>query len=141
MFYCYLLKSKNERYLNDTYIGFTDNPLHRIRQHNGEIKGGAKQTSRKRPWSLELVVSNFPNKILALMFEWSWQNPFESKFTKDEANNQVFITDKIKSKEKKLFYLSAEFKIKVLKYLINSNFYKEISLKISIFNVKILAKS
>ena len=56
MFFCYILSSLNEKYLNSTYIGFTDNPLHRIRQHNGEIKGGAKFTKRKRPWQLILYL-------------------------------------------------------------------------------------
>lgn len=81
MFFCYLLKSNHEKFKDETYIGFTDNPLKRLRQHNGLIKGGAKKTSKKRPWSLVLVISNFPNKILALKFEWAWQNPFTSKFT------------------------------------------------------------
>ena len=87
MFFCYLIKSQNDKYLNDTYIGFTDNPLTRIRQHNGIIKGGAKKTSKKRPWVLVLVISNFPNKILALKFEWAWQNPFVSKFTSEPVKN------------------------------------------------------
>jgi len=98
MFFCYLLKSANDKYLDETYIGFTDNPLKRLRQHNGLIKGGAKKTSRKRPWELVLVVSAFPNKILALKFEWAWQNPFTSKLTSDFVKNNKFIFIKISIK-------------------------------------------
>jgi len=144
MYYCYLLKSANEKCVNEAYIGFTDNPLNRIREHNGEIKGGAKKTSKKRPWSIELVISNFPNKILALMFEWSWQNPFESKFIKDEVNSEDLSScsskskhKKVTSKDKKTYYNSVEFKFNVLRIIMNSSFFKEISLKVNIFNVNI----
>ncbi len=95
-----MIKSLNEKFKYDTYIGFTDNPLKRIRQHNGLIKGGAKKTSKKRPWELILVLSNFPNKIVALKFEWAWQNPFVSKYTSDTVilikhNHKMISTDKI----------------------------------------------
>ncbi len=79
MFFCYLIKSCNDKFQDYTYIGFTDDPIKRIKQHNGIIKGGAKETSKKRPWELVIVISNFPNKILALKFEWAWQNPFTSR--------------------------------------------------------------
>jgi structure-specific endonuclease subunit SLX1 len=85
MYFCYLLKSINEKCLGDTYIGFTDDPLRRLDQHNGKIKGGAKKTNKKRPWNLVIVISNFPNKHLALQFEWAWQNPFLSKFTSEKV--------------------------------------------------------
>jgi structure-specific endonuclease subunit SLX1 len=85
MFFCYLLKSQNEKHINDTYIGFTDDPIKRLRQHNGEIQGGAFKTSKKRPWVLVAVVSNFPNKILGLKFEWAWTYPFQSKFTSEKV--------------------------------------------------------
>lgn len=32
------------------YVGCTTNLKRRLRQHNGEIKGGAKYTSKHRPW-------------------------------------------------------------------------------------------
>jgi len=49
-FGCYLLTSQATGAANYTYIGFTVNPPRRIRQHNGEIKGGAHRTKRNRPW-------------------------------------------------------------------------------------------
>ena len=85
MYFCYILRSLSDKHRDDTYIGFTDNPIKRLRQHNGIIKGGAKKTSKKRPWVLILVVSNFPNKILALKFEWAWTYPFQSQFTSEEV--------------------------------------------------------
>ena len=41
---CYILGSKNEKYPNHTYVGMTNDLKKRIRQHNKEIKGGAKCT-------------------------------------------------------------------------------------------------
>jgi len=34
------------------YTGVTNNIDRRLRQHNGEIKGGAKFTRRSRPWTV-----------------------------------------------------------------------------------------
>ena len=56
-FHCvYLLVSSNKRFANQTYIGYTRDPLRRLRQHNGELVAGAKRTSRKRPWRLVSVL-------------------------------------------------------------------------------------
>ena len=53
-----------------TYVGYTTNPEHRLRQHNGEIKGGAKKTAfGGRQWKIAAVVYGFPNKKCALQFE------------------------------------------------------------------------
>jgi len=80
---CYLLTSLNEKYQNHTYIGFTVHPQRRIRQHNGEIEGGAKKTQRKRPWEMVLCVHGFTSKKAALLFEWCWQHPLEARATRD----------------------------------------------------------
>jgi structure-specific endonuclease subunit SLX1 len=42
LYCCYLLASKHPSYSNHAYIGFTNDPRRRLRQHNGEIEGGAK---------------------------------------------------------------------------------------------------
>lgn len=75
---CYILRSKNPQYADSCYIGFTVNPAHRLKQHNGNILGGANRTHVKRPWEMEVVVYGFPNSRIALQFEWCWQNPEKS---------------------------------------------------------------
>lgn len=76
---CYLLRSLASGFAATTYIGFTNDPARRVRQHNGEIKAGAKRTSRKRPWAVVAVVGGFPSKVAALQFEWAWQHPGDSR--------------------------------------------------------------
>lgn len=63
-----LTNSKN----NCTYIGMTNNPVRRIRQHNGELVGGAKYTCLKRydgTWTYYGQITNIPNKSLAMSIE------------------------------------------------------------------------
>lgn len=90
IYFCYLLESQNKVYRNATYIGFTNNVLRRLRQHNGLMKSGAKRTSFKRPWQIVCTVYGFPTKIAALQFEWAWQNPRTSRLVKAVANNRSF---------------------------------------------------
>jgi len=52
-----------------TYCGITNNPVRRLRQHNGEICGGARYT-RGRKWSYFFQVGGFRDKREVLSFEW-----------------------------------------------------------------------
>jgi len=73
MFYVYLLLSSNKNSTN-TYIGATIDIHRRLRQHNGEIKGGAKATTSKgNQWERVCYVSGFPDWSSALQFEWRWK--------------------------------------------------------------------
>jgi predicted GIY-YIG superfamily endonuclease len=87
--YVYLLTPVGEGHLDKTYIGFTTDPKKRLRQHNGEIVGGASRTRRLRPWKLVCVVSGFPDKIAALQFEWLWQHPYRSRVARRVMERSV----------------------------------------------------
>ena len=54
-----------------TYAGVSPDPDRRLRQHNGEIKGGAKYTTGKGPgWRHICLISGF-DKIQSMQFEWA----------------------------------------------------------------------
>ncbi|KAI9216204.1 hypothetical protein BC828DRAFT_394015 [Blastocladiella britannica] len=65
-FACYLLHALRPEHRGHAYIGSTPDPIRRLRQHNGEIVGGAKKTSKKRPWAMVLFVHGFPTRLAAL---------------------------------------------------------------------------
>jgi structure-specific endonuclease subunit SLX1 len=67
--HCYLLAATDS---NKTYIGATIDPDRRLRQHNGQIGGGAKAT-RGHAWYRVALVSGFPDERAALQFEWAWK--------------------------------------------------------------------
>jgi len=78
-YFCYLLRSDSPKHPGSTYIGFTTNPIRRLRQHNGDLTAGAWRTSRKRPWSMICCVYGFTSKVSALQFEWQWTYPKKSR--------------------------------------------------------------
>lgn len=51
-----------------TYIGATTNLDRRLRQHNGEIRGGARST-RGRQWIVACYIAGFPNRSEAYRWE------------------------------------------------------------------------
>ena len=71
---CYVLRSNGLGYgrRSRTYAGYTVDPIRRIRQHNGELSGGAWSTSsRQGDWSFAFIVcSDGFDRHLALSFEW-----------------------------------------------------------------------
>ena len=68
MYCCYILSTQGGNY---TYCGSTNSLSRRIRQHNGELKGGARYTTRRAgPWEPCIVVYGFPNRSQMLSFEW-----------------------------------------------------------------------
>lgn len=74
-YWCYILYNTDEKYKNYTYCGFTINPTHRLKQHNGEIKGGAKATRNKGHWEFLFLITGFETKKNALSCEWKLKHP------------------------------------------------------------------
>lgn len=71
--YVYCLVSTD----GSTYIGATVDLEHRLRQHNKELVGGARITSRKvisgQSWTCYCYVEGFPTWQSCLQFEWRWK--------------------------------------------------------------------
>lgn len=71
--FVYLLISTS----GNTYVGATVDLDHRLKQHNKELAGGAKQTSIKvnqgETWKRYCHVKGFPDWKSALQFEWRWK--------------------------------------------------------------------
>ena len=94
MSHVYCLESVRKK----VYIGATVDVDRRLRQHNREIKGGAKAT-RNHTWRRMCYVSSFPDWQSALQFEWRWKNlsrketgkPLEKRM---KALHRIFQLDK-----------------------------------------------
>ena len=65
MYLVYLLKS--DKY---SYVGMTNDFTKRFRQHNKEIKGGARYTSKKTDWYPVLIIDGFTDMKSAMQCEW-----------------------------------------------------------------------
>jgi len=68
----YLIEARAGKF---TYIGITNNLQRRLRQHNGEIQGGAKATRGKGPWRLVCYVSGLPSTQAVRQLEWRMHHP------------------------------------------------------------------
>lgn len=86
---CYILYSTVS---NRIYIGYTNNFPRRSRQHNGEIKGGAKKTRRFRPWKPLCTIHGFYDNSSALRFEWRLQHPIKKRRSQESALIHVITT-------------------------------------------------
>lgn len=80
-YYCYILRNTHNPDKNRTYNGFTVNPKNRLRQHNGELVGGARYTKRfgSSSWEIYALVKGFPNQVNALQCEWRIKHPTNKK--------------------------------------------------------------
>lgn len=78
MWFCYILRCIDINHKNLTYNGKTNDLLRRIRQHNGEISGGAKATRGKK-WEFYAIMFGFPNESNCMSCEYKIKKPTASK--------------------------------------------------------------
>ena len=67
---CYTIQSIRQ----NTYVGVTNDLPRRLRQHNGQLSGGAKSTRGRGPWEVAFFVRGFKDRGHALSFEWAMKH-------------------------------------------------------------------
>ena len=70
----YILKSDNL-----TYVGMTNDFFKRWRQHNKEIKGGAKYTSKREEWYPICIIDGFETMKESMQCEWAVKHKKKKK--------------------------------------------------------------
>jgi predicted GIY-YIG superfamily endonuclease len=66
VFHVYMIRSGGKM-----YVGASTDTTRRLRQHNGELAGGASYTRGASDWRYEAIVSGFRTWREALQFEWA----------------------------------------------------------------------
>jgi len=102
MYFVYLLEEVGG---NRTYVGFTSDLGRRLRQHNGELVGGAKST-RGRNWRIHGYVE-VEDMRDGLRLEWRIKHPYGKRKVRGidariDAINYVLDLDKFRENEWKL---------------------------------------
>jgi predicted GIY-YIG superfamily endonuclease len=109
--YCYILRNNYEPDKNRTYNGYTTNLTKRIRQHNQEIKGGARYTKLwgNKTWEYIAIIEGNPDNHHALQCEWKIKHPTNQKIRPKKFNspegrilslNDIFLDTKWTSNSK-----------------------------------------
>ncbi|XP_062175055.1 structure-specific endonuclease subunit slx1-like [Alnus glutinosa] len=71
-----------------TYVGVTTDFPRRLKQHNGELKGGAKASRAGRPWVCACIIRGFKDQSEACKFESKWKS-FSRKSPRKRENEDV----------------------------------------------------
>ena len=111
MYLVYLLKCENY-----SYVGMTNDIFKRLRQHNGEIKGGARYTSKGQEWYPVLIIDGFLDMKSAMQCEWRLKRGKKGvlgriKYLNDFLTNNERWTSKsdIIKDQKLTYYLDTEY--------------------------------
>ncbi|EFH41701.1 hypothetical protein ARALYDRAFT_494683, partial [Arabidopsis lyrata subsp. lyrata] len=75
-----------------TYVGITTDFARRLKQHNGEIRGGAKASSAGRPWLCACIITGFTCLSQASSFESKWKI-FSRKLPRRKEDEEMSQSD------------------------------------------------
>jgi predicted GIY-YIG superfamily endonuclease len=92
--FVYIIKGTNENNKIKTkyYIGYTNNPPRRIRQHNCELVGGAKATKGYK-WEYCCLITNFRDNIEGLQIEWRLKHSTKKTNIINKINSFISYID------------------------------------------------
>ncbi|XP_019186091.1 PREDICTED: structure-specific endonuclease subunit slx1 isoform X2 [Ipomoea nil] len=71
-----------------TYVGVTTNFSRRLKEHNGELKGGAKASRAGRPWICACLIRGFMDRSEACAFETRWKQLSRKLPCKGKGNEE-----------------------------------------------------
>jgi len=97
--YVYMLMGNDHKTI---YTGISDDVKQRVRKHNGEISGGAKNTKRLRPWTMQ-TWERYDTKNEAASREREikkWRPERKRKFVREYKKTQFPPAKRKKSKAK-----------------------------------------
>lgn len=86
-YYCYIIANETDR----TYNGYTTNLKRRLRQHNGELCGGARATHNRGPWRYIAIITSpgWISTSCAMKHEWSIKYPTRKRPRPKEFNGAL----------------------------------------------------
>ncbi|XP_027356526.1 structure-specific endonuclease subunit slx1 [Abrus precatorius] len=84
--FVYLILSTNHPI--KTYVGITTNFPRRLKQHNGELQGGAKASRAGRPWICACIICGFTDRSEASVFESKWK-AFSRRVSRKNQNENL----------------------------------------------------
>ncbi|KAB1224942.1 Structure-specific endonuclease subunit slx1 [Morella rubra] len=71
-----------------TYVGVTTDFQRRLKQHNGELRGGAKASRAGRPWMCACIVRGFKDQSGVCEFESKWKS-FSRKMPRKRETEDI----------------------------------------------------
>ena len=113
LWYVYVIQSADTRVsektgktlMGPTYVGATVDPARRLRQHNREIKGGARATSKHRNWQARALFGPYQSQREALRAEYTLKRkrgkarchwtPEDSPLCRGEGVDHPWVADPV----------------------------------------------
>lgn len=110
MWWVYVIQSDKPRFVKGRrrpgvcYVGSTTNPARRLKQHNGNIRGGGKYTAQHRPWKPRALYGPYKNRSEAFKAEMKLKrqkrgegrtrwSPSDSSLCRGEGANHPWVSE------------------------------------------------